>query len=96
MKLALAALVAVALAVPASGQTRVRGYVKKDGTYVAPHMRSSPNSTRLDNYSTAPNYNPYTGRQGTQNPYPTPTYRAPTYSPPEPPKAPCFFAPCPK
>ena len=37
------------------------GYVTKRGTYVAPHYSTSPNSTRLDNYSTRGNYNPYTG-----------------------------------
>ena len=28
----------------------MRGYYKKNGTYVAPHTRSIPNSTRSDNY----------------------------------------------
>ena len=27
------------------------GYFKSDGTYVPPHFRSSPNSTKLDNYA---------------------------------------------
>jgi hypothetical protein len=57
-------LVALALASSAIGQVRVRGYVRKDGTYVAPHYRSSPNSTKADNYSTRGNYNPYTGKAG--------------------------------
>lgn len=57
-------LVALAFAVSAVGQVRVRGYVRKDGTYVAPHYRSSPNSTKSDNYSTRGNYNPYTGKPG--------------------------------
>jgi len=47
----------------------VRGYVKKDGTYVAPHMRSSPNSSKVDNWSSKGNYNPYTGEKGTKDPY---------------------------
>lgn len=46
---------------------RVRGYVKKDGTYVAPHQRSKPNSTQTDNYGTKGNTNPYTGKQGTKD-----------------------------
>lgn len=50
----------------------VRGYVKKDGTYVAPHVRTSPNSTKLDNYSTKGNYNPYSGKTGTKDPYKAP------------------------
>ena len=38
----------------------VKGYTRKDGTYVAPHVRSSPNSTVTDNYSyrRAPTYEP--------------------------------------
>lgn len=33
--------------------TRVRGYYKlSTGTYVAPHYKTTPNKTRLDNYST--------------------------------------------
>ena len=42
----------------------VRGYIKQDGTYVAPSMRSSPNSYKFDNYSSEGNYNPYTGQPG--------------------------------
>jgi uncharacterized protein YgiM (DUF1202 family) len=33
------------------GQVPVKGYTRKDGTYVAPHTRSSPNHTKTDNYS---------------------------------------------
>jgi hypothetical protein len=65
-----------------AGSVRVQGYYRSNGTYVAPYTRSSPNSTRLDNYSTKGNYNPYTGAAGTQNPYPT--YSAPRYSAPAP------------
>ena len=49
--------------------SRVRGYIKKNGTYVAPHYRSSPNKSKFDNFSTKGNYNPYTGKKGTVNPY---------------------------
>lgn len=43
------------------------GYIRRDtGTYVAPYHATNPNGTRLDNYSTRPNYNPYTGRTGTR------------------------------
>lgn len=28
----------------------VNGYVKSNGTYVSPYIRSSPNSTTADNY----------------------------------------------
>lgn len=44
-------LVTLALAASAVGQVRVREYVCKDGTYVAPHYRSSPNGTKADNCS---------------------------------------------
>lgn len=48
----------------------VRGYYKPStGAYVMPSHRTSPNTTKLDNYSTRGNYNPYTGKIGTKNPY---------------------------
>ena len=47
----------------------VRGHVKKNGKYVQPYYRSNPNKTKLDNYSTQGNVNPYTGNKGTVNPY---------------------------
>lgn len=50
---------------------QVQGHVNRDGTYVQPHVRTAPNSTINDNWSTKPNYNPYTGRQGTRNPEPS-------------------------
>ena len=46
----------------------VRGYMKRDGTYVSPHWRSSPNSSYNDNWSVRPNINPYTGQLGTRSP----------------------------
>ena len=46
--------------------TYVNGYTRKDGTYVQGHYRSSPNSTKNDNYSTYGNTNPYTGEAGTK------------------------------
>ena len=49
-------------------QVHVKGYTRKDGTYVAPHVRSSPNSTPLDNWSVKGNFNPYTGEEGKKNP----------------------------
>lgn len=52
----------------AFANTYVRGYTKKNGTYVQPHYRSSPNSTRSDNWSTKGNVNPYTGKRGTKSP----------------------------
>jgi len=48
-----------------AGSVRVKGYFRKDGTYVQPHYRSSPNSTVRDNWSYKDNINPYTGKEGT-------------------------------
>lgn len=45
----------------------VKGYYKKNGTYVAPHYRSSPNETTSDNWSTKGNVNPYTGEEGSKS-----------------------------
>jgi len=50
----------------------VRGYIKHDGTYVMPSHRTSPNATKLDNWSSRPNVNPFTGKQGTKDPYAPP------------------------
>lgn len=90
------ALLATALLAPSiSAQVRVKGYTRSDGTYVAPHYRSSPNSTTLDNYSTKGNVNPYTGEVGTRNPYsssttsPSSTYQNP-YAPAAT-KTPCYY-----
>lgn len=75
-----------------SAQVHVNGYTKRDGTYVAPHYRSSPNSTTADNYSTTGNVNPYTGALGTKDPAPL-TYRNP-YQPK--PVAPACYYNCPR
>jgi len=49
---------------------RVKSYYKPSSMkYVAPSYKTSPNKTKLDNYSTKGNYNPYTGKKGTVNPY---------------------------
>ncbi len=76
----LLAVFLVGWAALAEGQTRVRPYFRTDGAYVSGHYRSSPNSSRMDNWSTYPNINPYTGRFGTRDSYaiPAPSYR-PTY-----------------
>ncbi len=50
--------------------TRVRGYYKPStGRYVAPHYKTTPNRSKFDNFSTKGNYNPYTGKKGTVNPF---------------------------
>jgi hypothetical protein len=54
---------------PVSADTYVRGHTRQDGTYVQPHYRSNPDNNRLNNFSTEGNYNPYTGKAGTVDPY---------------------------
>jgi hypothetical protein len=51
----------------------IKPYIKKDGTLVQPHVRTAPNRTRLDNYSTKGNTNPQTGKQGTKPAVPPPS-----------------------
>lgn len=48
----------------AEAYSRVRGYVRRNGTYVMPHYRTYSNSRRWDNWSSRGNYNPFTGRKG--------------------------------
>lgn len=50
------------------GSHNVSGYVKKDGTYVAPSHATNPNNSKYDNWSTKGNVNPYTGKEGTKDP----------------------------
>ena len=50
----------------ASADVYVSGYTKSNGTYVAPHYRTNPNSTTADNYSSGA-YNPHTVDYGYQN-----------------------------
>lgn len=73
MKLKSLMLVAAVLvfggAAVAAPDRAVKGYVKQDGTYVAPAIATKPNSTKLDNYSTKGNVNPSTGKVGTVDPY---------------------------
>ena len=48
------------------------GYIKSNGTYVSPSFHKRRNRTNTDNFSTEPNTNDLTGKQG---------YRARDYSP---------------
>jgi hypothetical protein len=56
---------------------QVQGYTRKDGTVVAPYMRTAPDSTVNNNFSTRGNVNPYTGREGTKPPEPSYGYTNP-------------------
>jgi hypothetical protein len=93
-------IIAVFITITLSGiamsqsQVYVNGYYNQYGTYVAPHYRTAPNKTINDNWSTSPNYNPYTGKQGTKtysnsyynnsyynnSYYRQPSYYQPTYT----------------
>jgi hypothetical protein len=74
-RLLLAVLLCLAVTVPAfaagrsgrsGGSVYVRGYTRRDGTYVQPHYRSAPDSNFYNNWSTKGNVNPYTGQEGTK------------------------------
>jgi hypothetical protein len=52
----------------ARSPVHVRSYVRHDGRFVSPHVRTAPNHTKLDNWSTRGNVNPYTGGIGTKRP----------------------------
>ena len=51
----------------------VKGYFKKNGTYVQGYNRSNPNQTVTDNYSYQNNLNPYTGETGSDHYVHSPT-----------------------
>ena len=87
-------VLAVAGQTLAGSPVHVRGYVRTDGTYVAPHYRSAPDGNFQNNWSTKGNVNPYTGAAGTKvtppavrssyRPYygaHAPSYSAPAYVP---------------
>ena len=64
MKRAFLSLLLLALSAAVFADETVRGYVRRDGTYVAPSHRTEPNQFRFDNYSSQGNTNPYTGQPG--------------------------------
>lgn len=51
-----------------SSTVRAKGYTKKNGIYVAPHYKTSPDKSKTDNWSTKGNVNPMTGKKGTADP----------------------------
>lgn len=83
MQKALLGLLGIVCSASAAAQTvYVRPHIRSDGTYVPGHHRTAPNSTRTDNWSSAPNVNPYNGRQGQIDPYRPQTPRQPQQRPP--------------
>lgn len=71
---AIAAITLALLSTAASAQVHVQGHIRSNGTYVAPHVRSAPDSSRFNNYSSQGNFNPYTGQAGRANPYTPPSF----------------------
>jgi opacity protein-like surface antigen len=62
-----AATLTLALAGCVNAATHVSGYLRSDGTYVAPHYRSDADGIASNNWSAKGNVNPYTGQVGTKN-----------------------------
>jgi hypothetical protein len=73
-KIAIIAMALASGAVMAQSSHQRSGYITKNGTYVAPSIATNPNATKVDNYSSKGNVNPYTGKEGTVDPY---KYEAP-------------------
>ena len=71
MKKAILALVLLGSAITANAQGYhyVRPYVRSNGTFVQGHYQTNPDGNIYNNWSTYPNVNPFTGRQGTIQPY---------------------------
>ena len=76
IKKAIPAVLAFASLSALAADVSVKGYMRQDGTYVAPSHRSAPDNNPNNNYSSQGRMNPYTGAVGTE------PYRAPTYTPP--------------
>jgi hypothetical protein len=72
-KTILASMICVGVTTSAAAQykapVRVQGHTTREGVYVPPHVRTAPNETRTDNWSSKPNTNPYNGKAGTVDPY---------------------------
>lgn len=60
-----------------------QGYMRSDGTYVQPYYQPVPDRTPYNNYNTQGNVNPYSGQQGTVQPY-QPVQPAQPYQPAQP------------
>jgi hypothetical protein len=75
-KALLTGALSLTLASPAWADSFVNGYTRRDGTYVTPHHRSSPDGNFRNNWSTRGNVNPYTGQSGTRN---SPSQSFPSY-----------------
>lgn len=68
ISLATTFLLSLSICVPlvCLADVHVNGYTRKDGSYVQPHYRSSPDGDLGNNWSTFGNINPHTGKLGTR------------------------------
>ena len=66
----------ILLSTTALADSFVNGYYKRNGIYVQPHFRSSPDISTFNNYNSWGNINPYTGRWGTSNPVTQEIYKS--------------------
>jgi hypothetical protein len=63
----IAALLCLTATIATAKDTYVNGYVKSNGTYVNGYYKSAPDNSHNNNYSTQGNYNPYTGKSGSES-----------------------------
>jgi hypothetical protein len=52
----------------AAGSHHVRGHLTRKGSYVAAHGQTNADRSKLNNWSTKGNLNPYTGKKGAIDP----------------------------
>lgn len=67
-----AAIALAATAAQGKDSHSVKPHFKKDGTYVEGHRQTNPDSNKTNNWSSKGNANPYTGKEGTKDPYAVP------------------------
>ena len=70
-------VIALSFCAPAFSETHVRGYYRKDGTYVAPHTRSDANAYKWDNKSYSPSQPAYNSSYGSTTRQRSPEWYAP-------------------
>lgn len=80
MKKALITLLAiVGMASAASADEYVHSYIRRDGTFVPDHHRSTADGNFYNNWSTSGNTNPYTGERGYRTAPSAPTLVYPSF-----------------
>lgn len=79
----LVAVLSLSLVFSTAYAVYVHGYFKKNGTYVQPYYRTSPDSSPYNNYSYPGNYNPNTGTTtpGNSSTYLNNYYKSKSYYP---------------